>query len=480
MLQLFISSTRSAARPIPTGKPCVALPSDAMRSAADQGVSDGMPFFLDHKGHYQEELNAFLRACPTMGVRSLNSLKAYALDISVWARFLEERRVGKDLWQADRHDLAAYHAARRRSAASYRVSASTWNRSIASLEKLYDWALEEGVCKTSPLGRAVTSRWYPSRWRPVRSVRAREPGARRGNVRIVDLPRYIEFRDVGLRGVGDSDRDRNGERNALFAEVLVTTGLRLEEATSLLVAEVMGLEQRRSAGAQRSLPLRIAAGTAKGNKGREIRLPVRLLRRLIDYIGLERAHALRLRSFGRRKEPDQALILLDHDHERIQIPGEGRPRWISLDSLSSRERRHLVLGHRDGPPACLWLSERGEPMTGAAWEAVFRRASERCRARGIEIAISPHTLRHIFATNMLAMLIREQIGQTVRYRRGEASGAAAYRRMIGDPLRTLQGLLGHASIASTHIYLDTLEESRALIEAATDRWASMVGEPSGT
>jgi hypothetical protein len=74
------------------------------------------------------------------------------------------------------------------------------------------------------------------------------------------------------------------------------------------------------------------------------------------------------------------------------------------------------------------------------------------------------------------MLIREQIGQVVHRQPGEASGAAAYRRMIGDPLQKLQYLLGHASIVSTYIYLDTLDESRALIEAATDHWASMIAD----
>ena len=42
--------------------------------------------------------------------------------------------------------------------------------------------------------------------------------------------------------------------------------------------------------------------------------------------------------------------------------------------------------------------------------------------------------------------------------------------MIGDPLQKLQRLMGHASIASTYIYLDSLEESRALVDAAVARW----------
>jgi hypothetical protein len=33
-------------------------------------------------------------------------------------------------------------------------------------------------------------------------------------------------------------RDRNGNRNALFADLLITTGLRLKEASSLLTVEI--------------------------------------------------------------------------------------------------------------------------------------------------------------------------------------------------------------------------------------------------
>jgi integrase len=117
-------------------------------------------------------------------------------------------------------------------------------------------------------------------------------------------------------------------------------------------------------------------------------------------------------------------------------------------------------------------------MTPPAWEAVFRRASERCRRCGIDIDVTPHMLRHTFAVHMLSMLIREQIGTVLHDKqqaRCESAGAAVYRRMIGDPLQKLQRLMGHASIASTYIYLDSLEESRALVDAAVERWASELG-----
>jgi site-specific recombinase XerD len=69
---------------------------------------------------------------------------------------------------------------------------------------------------------------------------------------------------------------------------------------------------------------------------------------------------------------------------------------------------------------------------------------------------------------MLSMLIREQIGTV--FDPHDRHGAA-YRRMLGDPLQKLQHLLGHASITSTYIYLDSLNEAQELVEAAVDRWA---------
>jgi hypothetical protein len=71
---------------------------------------------------------------------------------------------------------------------------------------------------------------------------------------------------------------------------------------------------------------------------------------------------------------------------------------------------------------------------------------------------------------MLSMLIGEQIAAVLADGPSGEPGSAAYRRMVGDPLQKLQRLLGHASITSTYIYLDSLEESQALVEAAAERW----------
>ncbi len=69
---------------------------------------------------------------------------------------------------------------------------------------------------------------------------------------------------------------------------------------------------------------------------------------------------------------------------------------------------------------------------------------------------------------MLSMLIREQIGTVFDPQDRHSAG---YRRILGDPLQKLQHLLGHASVTSTYIYLDSLAEAQELVDAAADRWA---------
>jgi site-specific recombinase XerD len=468
-VQLFITDTRVLMRDLVTDSAACTLPSDVVTRT---GLIDGVPFILDDDGRYDSDLNRFFRACPTMGVRSPNSLKAYAFDILVWMRFLNEQRNHKSIWQADREDLAAYHAARRRSTPMHRISASSWNRAIAALEKFYGWAKEEELIAVSPFGSSIGwRRIHGGRVVPIKTVRAREPGARRGDLRFVSLDNFLIFRDVGLRGrhtdgLEDSTwYGRHGERNVLFAELLATTGLRLEEAASLLTIE-LPLTGRDGA-SQRSLPFRLPAAIAKGGKGREIRLPVRLLRRLADYVAIERAAIVA----KHRSNCSDAMIVLDSNRGVGRVVNEsGKVGRLRLDMLRPKERRSLVMP--SGEPMALWLNEVGRPMTAEAWEAVFRRASARCCRFGIDVTVTPHALRHTFAVHMLSMLIREQIGSVLADGPSDEPGAGVYRRMVGDPLQKLQRLMGHASIASTYIYLDSLEESRALVEAAAEHWGA--------
>ena len=100
-------------RPLSFDGFAVNIAPDALDTAERNGLIDGMPFILMDDGSYDLHINRFFRACPAMGARSPNTWRSYARDILVWARFLGECRGGKTVWQADRHDVLAFHRARR-------------------------------------------------------------------------------------------------------------------------------------------------------------------------------------------------------------------------------------------------------------------------------------------------------------------------------------------------------------------------------
>jgi site-specific recombinase XerD len=475
MPQLYFTDLVALRRSVTVGGVVHKLSAAAIAAAESFGLVDGMPFILGRDGSYDHQLNRFFRVCPTMGVRSQNSLRAYALDILVWLRFLTERREGKSLWLADRDDIAAFHAARRLSKPPHCVSAASWNRAVAALDKLYRWAVDEKLIATAPF----TYRQFWSRSRnsgatlTVSANCAKESGARNGDMRFLDLARYLQFRDIGLRGrLPDGHEDptwcgRNGERNALFAELLITTGLRLQEGSSLLTSELP------TSGAPddptlRSCSFRLAAATAKGGKGRNIRLPLRLVKRLHGYIDLERANAVtRYQARDGTDRIGRPILVTGHDRRSVVIDDSAGATRINVDALAPVERAKLV--HEGGlAPVSLWLTEGGLPMPMAAWEAVFRRASTRCQRFGIDLHVTPHMLRHSFAVHMLTLLLRGQIASVLDNRSDSVS--PAYRRLIGDPLLKLQRLMGHSRIESTYIYLDHLDESQGLVDAAVAQW----------
>jgi integrase/recombinase XerD len=104
----------------------------------------------------------------------------------------------------------------------------------------------------------------------------------------------------------------------------------------------------------------------------------------------------------------------------------------ALDAYLVRGRAALA-AHGRGTPA-VFLNTRGARLSRQSAWAVLRTAAERAGIDRPE-RISPHTLRHSFATHLLAG---------------------------GADVRVVQELLGHASVTTTQIYTlvtpDTLRE----------------------
>ncbi len=123
-----------------------------------------------------------------------------------------------------------------------------------------------------------------------------------------------------------------------------------------------------------------------------------------------------------------SLRLVDLDMERgfLKVLGKGKKeRVVPLgEEAIGWLRRYLeVRGELDKKgSAYLFLSNRGGPMTRQRFWQIIK---EYARKVGITKEISPHTLRHSFATHILER---------------------------GADLRSVQELLGHADLSTTQIY----------------------------
>lgn len=116
--------------------------------------------------------------------------------------------------------------------------------------------------------------------------------------------------------------------------------------------------------------------------------------------------------------------------QRIVPLGEAAMRALRL-YLESARPRHI--GRGDSP--CVFLNRSGEGLTRQGfWKIIKRRARE----AGIYRNITPHTLRHSFATHLLEN---------------------------GADLRSVQAMLGHADISTTQIYTHVTRERLRQIHA---------------
>ncbi|MFM2094447.1 MAG: Tyrosine recombinase XerD [Planctomycetota bacterium] len=99
----------------------------------------------------------------------------------------------------------------------------------------------------------------------------------------------------------------------------------------------------------------------------------------------------------------------------------GRPAIEAVKTYLAEERPRLASA-QPAMPEWLFLSRSGRRLRR---EAIWERVKKYAARTGVSLSIGPHTMRHSFATHVLAG---------------------------GADLRQVQELLGHASIATTQIY----------------------------
>ena len=147
---------------------------------------------------------------------------------------------------------------------------------------------------------------------------------------------------------------------------------------------------------------------------------------------------------------EMALVNLDVGY--LRVTGKGAKQ--RLVPVGERARQLLLQYEEEARPRLLkkrvsryvFVSRRGGPLTRQAFWKLLRRRAQRA---GIRQAISPHMLRHSFATHLLEG---------------------------GADLRSVQVMLGHANIATTQIYTHI---ERGRLKRVHDRYFPRVGRRRG-
>jgi integrase/recombinase XerD len=138
-----------------------------------------------------------------------------------------------------------------------------------------------------------------------------------------------------------------------------------------------------------------------------------------------------------------ALADINLNHGFVRVTGKGNKTRLVPVGSAARDKitRYLEddrpLLVRDPAERALFLTDRGRPMTRQAFWKTLRNYARRAGVRLPAGDISPHKLRHSFATHLVER---------------------------GADLRAVQAMLGHADISTTQIYTQ-VSRARVLEQA---------------
>lgn len=220
----------------------------------------------------------------------------------------------------------------------------------------------------------------------------------------------------------------------------------------------------------------VRRGVVRRNPAREIRGP-RLPRKLVSFLPIDEAIALMEGGAGGASRARDAAMLellyasglrvselvgldlddVDRGESTVRVLGKGRKERVVPFGEKAARALEGYLATRGDDRGPLFVNRRGGRLTTRSVHAIVRRGA---RAVGVARRVSPHTLRHTFATHLL-------------------DG--------GADLRAIQELLGHSRLSTTqrytHVGVDQLmrvydaAHPRAKAEAKQSQAASVSGHP---
>jgi site-specific recombinase XerD len=419
-------------------------------------IADGTPIIVDESMRPVEPLCTFLRLySENIGK---NSAHAYALDALRFNRFLHDS--GVDAMTATRNDLVAYRKHRFASGLSDR----SWDRELVVIRALFNFLFETGQRTDLPWIRVGS-----------RSVVTPKVTKTEMDVRALSQEQWIAFRNIGLGGelasgeIDPSYRGRCTVRNTCVAELALTTGMRLNEWRTLMDVEVASNDHGVSVALQ---------ACAKNGRFRRIYVPQSTVRMIDLYRETERKSIVRRAQRVLTRKLSSLAIAVDIDTSagKITYSLDGKRQRMKFSAITPEVRRILVKRESNGwvEPLSLFLGNNGQPLSQRRWHQYFRDANERLTALGhgppkMPPAVTTHDLRHTFAVVVLRGL--QTAAATFERSRPKTGTGTISEHIVHNPLLTLQRLLGHASPATTMVYLRFVDESDELIQRAFESWS---------
>ncbi len=377
---------------------------------------------------WRELFERFLRYLRVERNYSEHTIKSYGEDLEAWLEYESLVHNGQSAlpWTTTAPELRGYVLAMNE--ASY--SKATISRRLASLRGFFKFGEREGWAQDNPA-------------RALRNPRGRRP-----------LPLVLSTEDVDKLLNAPNPCDPLGLRDRAILEILYSGGLRVSECVGLLFSDLLLDEEL--------LKIR-----GKGKRER------------FAFIGAyARAALLKYLLFAREYLRESSLVVRRRDRARfaeIAAPRRETRRFVATffpnvrDVLenssessddSALEKIGIFRGETSFAPAS--PEELNDPNARRRWEefleepvflnknggalnvrSVGRKLDGYLRQTNLDSRVSPHTLRHSFATHLLDS---------------------------GADVRSIQELLGHKNVVTTQIYAHVSTSTlRAVYEKAHPR-----------
>jgi integrase/recombinase XerC len=302
---------------------------------------------------------------------SAHTVDAYQGDVQQFLAFAAGHLGKTDLTTADVDlDLIRAFLADLHRHGQSRASAS---RKLSALRTFMRYLKREGWIDADPAALAVS----PKREQKVPSF-----------LSLDEMSRLLEMPDTA---------QPLGRRDRAILELFYASGLRLSELVGLDLEDI-------------NLNGRMVRVMGKGSKERLVPFTETARKTLLEWLK-DRA-ALRASAFKAQGEPHKARPTQQGEPHKARPTQEGEPHKARP---TSREPR----AHSREP---LFVNARGGRLTGRSVQRLVARYVSGCSTR---FGISPHALRHSFATHLLER---------------------------GADLRAIQELLGHVQLSTTQRY----------------------------